>query len=138
MDEHGLAEQDSWRFLQTQAMSNRVRVDDDRPPRPRRRAHALATSGVDRPMPKLLLLDGHSLAFRAFYALPTDLATPAGTITNAVFGFTSMLAKVLADEQPDYIAVAFDTPGPTFRHEWTPTTRPAARRRPTSSCRSCR
>jgi DNA polymerase I len=68
-------------------------------------------------MPKLLLLDGHSLAFRAFYALPTDLATPDGTITNAVYGFTSMLVKVLADEQPEYIAVAFDAAGPTFRDE---------------------
>jgi DNA polymerase-1 len=66
---------------------------------------------------KLLLLDGHSLAYRAFYALPADLSTPAGTITNAVFGFTSMLTKVLADEKPDYIGVAFDTPGGTFRNE---------------------
>ncbi len=68
-------------------------------------------------MPKLLLLDGHSLAFRAFYALPTDLSTRAGTVTNAVFGFTSMLVKVLGDEKPDYIAVAFDTGAPTFRDE---------------------
>jgi DNA polymerase-1 len=68
-------------------------------------------------VPKLLLLDGHSLAFRAFYALPADLATPEGTITNAVFGFTSMLTKVLADEQPDYLAVAFDAPGRTFRDD---------------------
>jgi DNA polymerase-1 len=60
---------------------------------------------------KLLLLDGHSLAYRAFFALPTDLATKAGTVTNAVYGFTSMLTKVLADEHPDYIAVAFDAPG---------------------------
>jgi DNA polymerase-1 len=66
---------------------------------------------------KLLLLDGHSLAFRAFYALPTDLATRAGTITNAVYGFTSMLVKVLTDEKPDYIAVVFDTAAPTFRDE---------------------
>jgi DNA polymerase-1 len=66
---------------------------------------------------KLLLLDGHSLAYRAFYALPSDLSTAAGTVTNAVFGFTSMLTKVLADEQPEYLAVAFDTPGPTFRDE---------------------
>ena len=66
---------------------------------------------------KLLLLDGHSLAFRAFYALPTDLATPEGTITNAVYGFTSMLVKVLADEKPDYIGVVFDAPGRTYRHE---------------------
>ncbi|MCU1428427.1 MAG: polymerase [Actinomycetia bacterium] len=62
-------------------------------------------------MSKLLLLDGHSLAYRAFFALPTDLATAAGTVTNAVYGFTSMLTKVLADEQPDYIVVAFDAPG---------------------------
>ena len=71
-------------------------------------------------MPKLVLLDGHSLAFRAFYALPTDLSTPNGTITNAVFGFTSMLVKLLGDEQPDYIAVAFDTAAPTFRNEMDP------------------
>ncbi len=66
-------------------------------------------------MPTLLLIDGHSLAYRAFYALPTDLATKAGTVTNAVYGFTSMLVKVLTDENPDFIAVAFDAPGPTFR-----------------------
>ena len=66
-------------------------------------------------MAKLLLLDGHSLAYRAFFALPTDMATASGAVTNAVYGFTSMLAKVMADERPDYIAVAFDAPGPTFR-----------------------
>ncbi|MCI0633967.1 MAG: DNA polymerase I [Actinobacteria bacterium] len=71
-------------------------------------------------MSKLLLLDGHSIAYRAFYALPTDLATRAGTVTNAVYGFTSMLVKVLADEQPDHIAVAFDTRAPTFRDEMDP------------------
>src|SRR4051794_17453937 len=69
-------------------------------------------------MAKLLLLDGHSLAYRAFYALPTDLATKNGTVTNAVYGFTSMLTKVIADEKPDYIAVAFDAPGgSTYRNE---------------------
>jgi DNA polymerase I len=73
------------------------------------------------PMPKLLLLDGHSLAYRAFFALPTDLATKNGTVTNAVYGFTSMLAKVLADEKPEYIAVAFDAPGgSTERYELDP------------------
>src|SRR4029078_6582849 len=72
-------------------------------------------------MAKLLLLDGLSLAYRAFYALPTDLATKAGTVTNAVYGFTSMLTKVMADEQPDLIAVAFDTPGgSTYRYELDP------------------
>src|SRR5256884_1351681 len=68
-------------------------------------------------MSKLLLLDGHSLAYRAFYALPTDLATRTGTITNAVYGFTSMLIKMLGDEKPEYIAVDFDTGAPTFRDE---------------------
>jgi len=68
-------------------------------------------------MPTLALLDGHSLAYRAFYALPSDLATPAGQVTNAVYGFTAMLIKLLDDEHPDAIAVAWDQPGPTFRNE---------------------
>lgn len=68
-------------------------------------------------MPKLALLDGHSLAYRAFYALPADLATSAGQVTNAVFGFTSMLIKLLGDEEPDALAVAWDVRGPTFRKE---------------------
>ena len=72
------------------------------------------------PVSKLLLIDGLSLAFRAFYALPTDLSTPSGTITNAVFGFTSMLVKVLGDEQPTHIAVVFDAPGRTFRDDLDP------------------
>jgi DNA polymerase-1 len=71
-------------------------------------------------VPTLLLIDGHSLAYRAFYALPTDLATKAGTVTNAAYGFTSMLVKVLTDEAPDFIAVAFDAPGPTFRDAMDP------------------
>ncbi len=66
-------------------------------------------------MPKLALLDGYSLAYRAFYALPPDLATPSGQITNAVFGFTSMLIKLMDDEAPDAIAVAWDRKEPTFR-----------------------
>ena len=71
-------------------------------------------------MPKLALLDGHSLAYRAFYALPSDLATPAGQVTNAVFGFTSMLIKLLGEEEPDAVAVAWDVRGPTFRKERYP------------------
>jgi DNA polymerase-1 len=66
---------------------------------------------------KLLLLDGNSLAYRAFFALPTDMATASGQVTNAVFGFTSMLINLLKDHRPDAIAVAFDRPEPTFRHE---------------------
>lgn len=66
-------------------------------------------------MTKLALLDGHSLAYRAFYALPPDLATPSGQVTNAVFGFTSMLIKLLDEEAPDAMAVAWDRREPTFR-----------------------
>jgi len=68
---------------------------------------------------KLVLVDGHSLAYRAYHALPDTLATSRGELTNAVFGFTSMLINVLRDEKPDYIAIAFDV-GRTFRHEQYP------------------
>ena len=64
---------------------------------------------------RLFLLDGHSLAYRAFFALPETLATSSGTVTNAVYGFTSMLIKLLAEEKPDLIAVAFDMGRPTIR-----------------------
>ncbi|MBA3430996.1 MAG: DNA polymerase I [Actinobacteria bacterium] len=64
---------------------------------------------------KLLLLDGHSLAFRAFYALPEDLTTTDGTHTNAVYGFTSMLIKLLQEQRPDYIACCFDAGAPLKR-----------------------
>src|SRR5688500_17067699 len=67
--------------------------------------------------PKLLLLDGYSLAFRAFFALPEDLATTDGTHTNADFGFTSMLIKVMQDEKPDYIACCLDMAAPLERSE---------------------
>ncbi len=71
-------------------------------------------------MATLALLDGHSLAYRAFYALPSDLATPAGQVTNAVFGFTSMLIKLLGEEHPEAIAVAWDVRGPQFRRDLYP------------------
>ncbi|MDP9328477.1 MAG: DNA polymerase I [Actinomycetota bacterium] len=64
---------------------------------------------------RLFLLDGHSLAYRAFFALPASLATSTGQITNAVYGFTSMLIKLLSEERPDMIAVAFDMGAPTVR-----------------------
>ncbi len=67
-------------------------------------------------MEKLYLLDGHSLAHRAFYALPL-LTTESGEYTNSVFGFAKMLFKIIDEEKPDHIAVAFDLKGPTFRHE---------------------
>jgi DNA polymerase I len=66
----------------------------------------------------LLLVDGHSLAYRAFFALPAEnFATTTGQPTNAVYGFTAMLINVLRDERPTHIAVAFDRGEPTFRHE---------------------
>jgi DNA polymerase I len=67
---------------------------------------------------RLLLLDGHSLAYRAFFALPAEnFATTTGQPTNAVYGFTAMLINVLRDEKPTHVAVAFDRSEPTFRHE---------------------
>jgi DNA polymerase-1 len=65
----------------------------------------------------LLLIDGNSLTYRAFFALPTDLATASGQVTNAVFGFTSMLINLMRDHGHQRMAVAFDRPEPTFRHE---------------------
>jgi DNA polymerase-1 len=74
-------------------------------------------SSVDT-TPRLLLLDGHSLAYRAFYALPVEnFATKTGQTTNAVFGFTSMLINMLRDEQPTHIGVAFDVSRQSFRTE---------------------
>ena len=68
--------------------------------------------------PRLLLLDGHSLAYRAFYALPVEnFSTTTGQHTNAVYGFTAMLINVLRDEQPTHLAVAFDVSRQTFRSE---------------------
>ena len=70
---------------------------------------------------RLLLLDGHSLAYRAFYALPVEnFSTTSGQPTNAVFGFTSMLINVLRDERPTHVAVAFDVSRQTFRTEQFP------------------
>ncbi len=63
------------------------------------------------------ILDGHSLAYRAFFALPLDLATKQGVHTGAVLGFINMLLRLKKDESPDYLAVAFDYPSPTFRHK---------------------
>ena len=68
------------------------------------------------PKPTLMLIDGHSLAFRAFYALnPSNFKTPDGQHTNAVHGFISMLLNLLEGEKPTHLAVAFDISGPSFR-----------------------
>ncbi len=71
--------------------------------------------------PRLLLIDGHSIAYRAYYALPVEnFSTTTGQATNAVFGFTSMLINLLRDEQPTHLAVAFDLSRQTFRAEAYP------------------
>ena len=70
--------------------------------------------------PTLLVLDGNSLTYRAFFAVPQDMITASGQVTNAVFGFTSMLVTLLKDRRPDALVVAFDRPEPTFRHEMEP------------------
>ncbi|MFD3453619.1 DNA polymerase I [Streptomyces sp. NPDC058691] len=80
---------------------------------------APAPQGGERP--RLLLLDGHSLAYRAFYALPVEnFNTTTGQPTNAVYGFASMLANTLRDEQPTHLAVAFDVSRRTWRLEEFP------------------
>ena len=77
-----------------------------------------AVPAADSERPRLLLLDGHSLAYRAFFALPVEnFSTTTGQHTNAVYGFTSMLINVLRDEKPTHIGVAFDVSRQTFRTE---------------------
>ena len=65
---------------------------------------------------RLVLIDGNALVHRAFHALP-PLTSPNGVITNAVFGFSSILIKMIKELKPDYIVATFDLAGPTFRHE---------------------
>jgi DNA polymerase-1 len=66
-------------------------------------------------MPTLALLDGNSIAYRAFFALPPDLATRSGQVTNAAYGFTRMLIKLIGDHHPDAVVVAWDVSRQTFR-----------------------
>ena len=66
--------------------------------------------------PSLFLIDGSNYLYRAFYAI-RDLSNSKGFPTNAIYGFTTMLMKLLREQKPDYIAIAFDVKGPTFRHD---------------------
>ncbi|MGN8246208.1 DNA polymerase I [Cellulomonas soli] len=78
-------------------------------------------AGTPTTRPRLLLVDGHSMAYRAYFALPVEkFASSTGQPTNAVFGFTSMLANLLRDEAPTHVAVAFDLGRTTFRTEQYP------------------
>ncbi|HWS58152.1 MAG TPA: DNA polymerase I [Actinotalea sp.] len=84
-------------------------------------ARLAPVSDLARPRPLLLLIDGHSMAYRAFFALPVEnFATTTGEPTNAVYGFTAMLANLLRDERPTHVAVAFDAGRVTFRTERYP------------------
>ena len=66
---------------------------------------------------KLVIIDGNALVHRAFHALPPTMTSPKGVITNAVYGFTSLLIGMIKQLKPDYIAATFDLAGPTIRHE---------------------
>lgn len=68
-------------------------------------------------MKRLVLIDGHAILHRAYHAFPKNLTTRKGELVNAVYGFTRMLLGVIKDLKPDYLAVTFDLPKPTFRHE---------------------
>jgi len=68
------------------------------------------------PTERLMLLDGYGLVYRGYFALP-PLTTSKGELVNGVFGFASIMLRGIQDLQPDYLAVSFDLPGPTFRHE---------------------
>ena len=68
-------------------------------------------------MNRLVLIDGHAILYRAYHALPTSLTTSSGQIVNAVYGFTSMLLRVIAELKPTHLIVVFDTPEQTFRNK---------------------
>ena len=123
MDAHGLAEADAFGFIQRRPCGAATTACK------RSAEDVIAGDGVTStpvhapvdgltPWPTTwMLIDGNSLTYRAFFALPTDMATASGQVTNAVFGFTSMLMNLMRDHQPDRVVVAFDRPEPTFRHE---------------------
>lgn len=86
-----------------------------------KKTNAASTPADAAGRPRLLLLDGHSLAYRAFYALPVEnFNTATGQPTNAIYGFASMLANTLRDEQPTHLAVAFDVSRKTWRFDEFP------------------
>ena len=67
-------------------------------------------------MSKIVLIDGHSILNRAFFGLP-DLTNAEGLHTNAIYGFLNIMFKILEEEKPEYLTVAFDVHAPTFRHK---------------------
>lgn len=75
------------------------------------------TSRKSRAGKRLVLIDGHAILHRAYHAFPSTIRTRRGEIVNAVYGFTRMLLSVLKNLRPEYVAIAFDLPKPTFRHK---------------------
>src|SRR5258707_15899849 len=95
------------------------RVEAVSPARTASKKTEAGKAGDDKPT--LMLLDGNSLAYRAFYALPAEnFKTQGGLTTNAVYGFTAMLINLLRDESPTHVAAAFDVSRQTFRKEKYP------------------
>ena len=157
MERDDLPETEAFSFIQRTAMQTRAAHARRRPADRRRHTHPESRAmadGQERTGP-LLLLDGMSLAFRAYSALPDTLATSSGVVTNAAHGFTSMLVYLIREQHPSALAVAFDAPGDTFRDDmledykagraatpwllppsstssarsWTPSPSPSSRRR---------
>src|SRR5246127_1080182 len=96
--------------------STRFRVEAASPARTATKKSEAAKAADDKPT--LMLLDGNSLAYRAFYALPAEnFKTQGGLTTNAVYGFPAMLINLLRDESPTHVAAAFDVSRQTFRSE---------------------
>ncbi len=77
----------------------------------------MSLTDAKAPADSLVLVDGHSIVHRAFFAVPKEFTSESGELTNAVFGFTNTLLYVIDKIKPKYVIVAFDLPGPTFRHE---------------------
>ncbi|WP_459252949.1 DNA polymerase I [Arthrobacter antibioticus] len=98
-------------------MTRLALVSDSAKTAPLSKASATSKSGLDAGQtPRLLVLDGHSMAFRAFYAMPVDkFVTQSGQYTNAVHGFTAMLLTMIRQQKPTHVVVAFDLDTPTFR-----------------------
>jgi len=91
--------------------------------------------GIDMARKKLVIIDGNSLANRAFYAIQADLSTKSGERTNAVYGFANMLLRLIDEEKPDLLAVAFDLPWrSTGRRRLSDISSTTATRRPERAC----
>ena len=87
---------------------------------------------------KIVLIDGYSILNRAFYGVNMNMSNYEGLHTNAVYGFLNILLKILDEEQPQYLAVAFDVKAPTFRHNCMTAIRRPGRECPRSFMNRCR